>query len=351
MISQKLDLHFAQVARAFSNSSANKYSDSKIKNFHDLLELAFETIKKTNFKSISDPVDLISYRTVLNFILQHFEYLDTSIIGKYPSELIFCLDVVLEEWIDDYEKYFILTSLSHNNNEYKIDNKDIKNYEFLGNEISRISGNPILFEHTPVRLIIPRFQSHCFLANAVLYHEIGHFIDFKFSLIKKLFDQDDFLSSIKPENKEKIKSHYTEYFCDVFAAQYVGCASNNYLNYISYKSDENDIHPSTDLRIEMVNDFISGRSNEVLDKIIPGVKAITKREISLRFENLTVDNFDKGNPIIIDNKAKLSSLFPYAWNVWLDRDGEFRKRHGDELLSAHNEMNQLMISSVNSIAD
>ena len=344
---QKLDLHFAQVERAFSNSSSNVYSDANKKNFQDQLRFIFDCYKGIKQVKTLDINQIQIFRTVLNIIIDHLDHLDASIIGKFPTELIFCLDVVLEEWIDDYDKYLVLTSLSNKNNKYQIVHYPLVTYEYLNGEVSNLSGTSFKFAHTPILLQIPRFQSHCFLANAVVYHEIGHFIDFKYKIIDTLFDQDKFLAGLT--EKAKTKSYYREFFCDLFAAQYVGKASNNYLNYINYKDDDGDSHPSTDSRLKVVDDFLSGKSNEYIDRIIPAVEKLTNRKMESKLIELPLDFFSNGNSIKIENKTQLSSLFPLAWDTWIDQDSTFMKKHGNDLLTAHNNLNKLMINSIRSI--
>src|SRR5690606_14855486 len=109
------------------------------------------------------------------------------------------------------------------------------------------------FEKKLVQINLPITLSKDYISTVPLYHELGHFIEKQYDVaayaITDLINSGNYLHGdiktyfpyitepfIEGRDNQKIQvfhTHIMEYFCDLFAAQYIGLTSNIYLNSIS----------------------------------------------------------------------------------------------------------------------
>lgn len=96
-----------------------------------------------------------------------------------------------------------------------------------------------------------------------------------------------------------IKSHFAEYFCDLFASQYISKYSGEILDYIDHPNQTifGVTHPSTDNRIKIVDLFLSQKRAPFLDFMLDSFERITGNEIKKRFFDLGDDAFCDLAPI------------------------------------------------------
>ena len=197
------------------------------------------------------------------------------------------------------------------------------------------------FESRLVQINIPRALSRDYLASVAHYHELGHFVDRKFSvtasLTKYLIDNWIALPPTDPQNADLpryfpflietalsdqkkyhlLYFHLGEYFCDLFASQYVGQSLNSYLSYITVnQSTYSDTHPASTLRFDLVSDFVNGQRNVVIDYVNIALKQIFNKTLTIRYEKMPADDLYNFLPLIIQNERQLHGLIPLAWDVW-----------------------------------
>ncbi|MBK8609376.1 MAG: hypothetical protein IPL84_05390 [Chitinophagaceae bacterium] len=112
--------------------------------------------------------------------------------------------------------------------------------------------------------------------------------------------------------------HITEYFCDLFASQYIHDCSNSYLEYITQNQGVfTDTHPSTVNRVIFINDHLEKKDGYLLKKYKVVIKGITKLDIEKRAKDFTSNNFENLLPAEVTDPQQLHSLFIYGWKVWL----------------------------------
>lgn len=338
---QKLELRLAELEKALYHTRTNKYSDGKKTEYHDKVVTLVHELKKCSFKSFKKD-DLELYRIFLEVIFQWVEFLDNSTLNLIPFEIVSCLNKVLEEWIDDFNDYIILTSLTNKLEDYSfqyIDDADLAIFIRLARDQHNIN-----FDKKLIQINLPRYLVYDNLANVVLYHEIGHFIETKYAIVKKIFDQEPHLKALKPDEQDKYKSHYREFFADIFAAQYVGTSSNQYLSYVAYEEPESDSHPSTEKRIETVDNFLAGKDVDAIPLLKKATKEITGRELQIRYKTISKADFENLIPYEIKEDAELHSLFMIGWEMWMDEKCALRTQFGSS--KTYSIINNLIEKSI-----
>jgi len=167
-----IKLNISQLAKSFHKSRFNKYSDSRKEKYQEQLNLLFQQIEAEDLTSLSQK-ELVSKKLAIDFIYESLEFLDNSTLTSIPFEIIYCIETVLNEWMIS-NNYIVVTSLNNNISSYSIKgylafNEPI--YLYIKNEYN------IEFENRLIQINLPKYLMHDYLANVVLFHELGHFID------------------------------------------------------------------------------------------------------------------------------------------------------------------------------
>ncbi|MFO8000876.1 MAG: hypothetical protein R6U46_06520 [Marinilabilia sp.] len=314
-----LSLHISQLLSSFERSKTNVYADSRKKEYHEQLTVLINQIECIDLKAKTYD-ECLKLKEGVDFCFWSIEFLDNSTLVNIPHEIVFCLEEALKEW-DNSEQYIIVTSLQNNLHSFSF-NPRLALYEPY---YDLLRGNfGIEFNYRLIQINLPKYLSHDYLANVVLYHELGHFIDLRFQISQKSQRAFGFTG--------EMLNHYEEYFADVFAAQYIGNASNFYLDYIAHKHESSPTHPSTDARIEIVNDFLNNnQENTPLENIKLATEKITSNKLMKRSQLLSEDDFLNFIPTEVSSPEELHSLFEIGWDLWTKDVDEFSSRNIDGL--------------------
>jgi len=340
-----LDLHLSQAQLSLSRAANNHYSDKSKEVYQSKLQELFELIL-SNFNSAqpTTEAEIIEIKRELDFIFKSLEFLESSTLNLIPFELVECLKYAMNDWLRPGDKYIITTSLINTINNFSFDR-------------TYLAGNPIFtsldakyniqFPEKLVSINFPKATARDYLISVVLYHELGHFIDNTYNITRALandlfnkyfannllsdeiVDVEKYFPFLKSIDKSKpfnglyvlqvLTAHLAEYFCDLFASQYIGECSSNYLEYITveYKTIASDGHPSTNLRVNIVEEFINGKGSYLLELICEGTRSTTNGiELKKRFEELKSDDFYNFLPIDIVNTDQLHGLYKLGWSIW-----------------------------------
>lgn len=359
MLERLYDLNRGQLSGTWNKSRLNKYSDSRKQIFHEKLGKLFsDVIEKYDF-SLSE--NLVFYREVMDFFSRSINLLDNNTINVVPHEMIECLNVALKDWIDDYNKYIIVTT----DGEYCFylldDSIDItyKNIKNLCN---------IDFSYKLVNVQLPKYLLRDYLTNVVLYHELGHFVDNHYKLSERILPEilkigvKDLILyfpcitklSVSDEIRYVLFNHISEFFADLFASQYVGAHCCNFLDYLAHDRPKDSFsytHPSLFYRRKIIEDFHSGLSNSVLDIIKDTVHTVTGKELIVRFTNLSPDDFYNLVPTNINDEQQLHSLFKLGWDIYLAGGEKFKDvntmSYTPSQSEVYNIVNNLIEKSIN----
>jgi hypothetical protein len=337
-----LELNLAQLARCIQKSRFNKYSDKRKEQYQKTLAEVFESVQAHDYSKFTAN-QLITKKQIIDFVFESIEYLDNSTLTVIPFEMVYCLEEALNEWIPK-NTYIVVTSLSNSLLSYSIKDSLALNpaiYALIQNDYNKA------FNHRLIQITLPRYYVHDYLANVVLYHELGHFIDRTYKISESIV----FIQAQKnnmPLNHPDIPiyvRHYMEYFADIFAAQYVGNASNLFLDYIAHKIPDSYTHPATDKRIEVVKNFLDGNHRaEPIAELMQMTHAKTGMNLQIRFDNLPLDDFNSLLPYELINERQLHSIFLAGWNAWQEQPNNLTNQFGNDV--AYKAINNLIEKSI-----
>ncbi|SHL96220.1 hypothetical protein [Chryseobacterium polytrichastri] len=308
-----LNLLINQIDSQFSNSKNNVYSDERREEHFINIYKIFSSIKHLSNTGVILSTDIPVYKQILQYIISDLQYLDNSTLNVIPFEIISCLELALKDWIDD-DNLILSTSLSNNFNDlYFSRNKEF--FDHLNIFLSSKSLEQIKYRQ--IRISLPKILSRDYLATVSLYHELGHFIDAEYNISKRILSKISKSTIIADE--KSFLNHTAEYFADLFAAQYISDASNQYLYDRTSYDNDSYTHPSTSKRITLVDDFLNMRPSSIIDDFKEIVELVGKK-IELRFEEKTISNsnFYKFIPEILENDKQLHYIYKIGWGVWKD---------------------------------
>lgn len=358
MLARLYDLNRGQLFSTWNKSRLNKYSDNRKQIFHEKLGKLFsDIIEKYDF---SCPMDLVLCREIMDFFSRSINLLDNNTINVVPHEMIECLNAALKDWIDDYNKYIFVTT----DGDYCI--------YLLGKSIDLTYENiknlyDIDFSYKLVNVQLPKYLLRDYLTNVVLYHELGHFVDNNYKLTETILSEilkqpkdiliNTYFPYIDPAKdihtyEECIRKHLCEYLADLFAAQYAG---NHFYNFLFYLEHDNlnwyKTHPNHKYRKKIIEDFLNGVSNPVLDIIKRIIHTVTGRDFKVRFTNLPPDDFYNLVPTDITDEHELHSLFKLGWDIYLAGGNHFKTANAMSYTPSQSEVynivNNLIEKSIN----
>jgi hypothetical protein len=334
---QTLELRFSQLLKISNRSKSSKFSDVKKKDFHDTLVRLVEKISPEDFSNFSDQQLFENYH-VIERVFGWFEYLVNSTINQTPYEIISPLEEVLNDWIDDRDKYLLLTSLSNKRDLFAFYYDEDPKWSRQIKTYIKDNYNESI-DYDIIRIVLPKFLSHDFLTAVNLYHELAHFIDWKYGIT------DSILLKFGLSLRGDTQIRYREHFADLFAAQYVNMASCSHLSYLTFEKDQG-MYPSTSERVDLVNKFLNGKRSDLLSGIKKVVLENTKkRSLEIRYKELSKSDFNKLIPVDIKNPAELHGVFVLAWDIWLDPKSVLRKKFKRKW-DLHRILNNLVEKSI-----
>lgn len=253
------------------------------------------------------------------------------------------------DWIEK-DEYIIVTSLNNNINSFSYD-PSLALQDLLYQSI--LTDYQVAFKQKLVQINLPLILSKDYFSSVVLYHELGHFIDLKYGISQTICF---FFALLSPGEKEKyieyipyiqqinlsnynrtaIIYHVAEYFCDVFASQYIGQTSNYYLKYLTKNSNTfSPTHPATTNRIKLVEKFIEKKQDNLLDIIQQFTVGSTAKSLQIRFDEINSNDFYNFIPVIVASPTQLHGIFNYGWNMYLNSWDNFKAFSGVENLTGN----------------
>jgi hypothetical protein len=362
MKQELLNLHFAQLKRIWNKSQYNNYADKSKNNYHKNLTKLFECLENENFSNLT-PVKILEIAVIIDFFFRNLEFLDNSTLNVIPFEMVQCLTIALNDWRKKDDKFIIVTSFSN----------DVKEFALIKEEASRKIYNliektyKIKFEKRLIQIILPKYLSKDYMANVVLYHELGHFIDEKYEIVNPVFEhiyeniklnnikKDDlvvlyyylpYLKTTGPLRFYYLKQHLKEYFADIFASQYIDNSSIEYLNFIDYfpgsKNITSKTHPSTINRTELVDVFLTNQNNYIINLFNDSIHKILNKHLEKKYEVITENDFIKLIPYENLKRGQLHYLFVSAWQHWLFDFDKFKEQNKMEYDFKYEDLHQIL---------
>lgn len=242
------------------------------------------------------------------------KFLSGSTSKKIPYEIVHCLKTSLVSWTSG-NKALITTALTQD-----------KAYSFYFQGVNQefytvaklLTG--VKFNNELVQIAFPQIYRHRPLLNVALYHELGHFLDLHHGIVNLslLLIPDkqlplpgiNFDCLTSDQRKNIAISHRSEYFADIFAASYVGEAYKYFLDAFAKNNPISWTHPATNDRLNLIDSFLSGTQNDLIDLFQKSVAKLGLRKLDINFIVPDVSTaFDNARPYAIQNEAELHGIY------------------------------------------
>ena len=288
------------------------------------------------------------------------EYIKHTSTSNLFGEVFSCLRIALEEWCDDSDNYVMVTgpgsfAFTYFKPDYEL---EVIKTKYM-----------IPFPVMPVQFNLPSHLEHDFLGNVSLYHELGHFVDSLKSFSdsaynayitdkttltdkEKQFFLNDFAGNPQPPKDDMTRAYFSEYFADLFAAQYLSAAHIYALNLKAFKNPFSDDHPSTDSRVALVETFLknSGEGLALVQLFKNAVQKVTNNAKQLSNKSYLPDMtpLKKSQPCVISKDEELHGIFIAGWRAWLNKNSYFMDTKGKPLddLTAYKLLRKLIKQSI-----
>ena len=318
----------AKLFDTWKRARNNKYSNPKFEAFHNFFKAFYEKIKNENVASLTE-TQKICLKKAMSYFQERVNCLSNNTATNAPYEVVESIKLAAKTWVPDIDNYVILTRYGDYSFSYHMEEDAILTY--IENDYS------IHFDYKTVLLAIPQHYYRDYLNNVVLYHEIGHFVDtinritdiavndtINHIITKRNLDEIlqvfPFLSNKDIPYQYFLDHHFKEYFADIFAASFIGRNINKYLKYLSYPKTETEdyspTHPSNKLRFKMIDEFLQGKNNYVIDMIqyILGKKGLPNLcKIS---SSINASDLYRLLPVKLSTDHDIHALYSLAWDVW-----------------------------------
>lgn len=327
-----------QFCANWEDARALTFADPRRTSLQKSLETVYDYFKVRDFKHTISEKAKQDNSIVLETFSRWTEVLHLEACLPSYKEMVKTLEHILQEWIGAEASDFII---SISEGEYAIC------HTFLDlaslNDFTEV-GWRVHFDHLIIDLRAPQYFFEDIFTNSVLFHEIGHFVDFKqhysddiyttdiepilldaahnVDLIKQSFPFLAVTGFDKSRDEKKVRSHIKEYFADVFGAQYVGeHIMNHVLRREDFRLDTEDAeHPSCNQRVAMVKEFLTydrdkGSQNILLSKIIATAKNANREILSKHYGTVNSAQLIMGRKINVTTDAQLYGVFKSMWDL------------------------------------
>jgi hypothetical protein len=348
-----VELEYSRLHPHIGSLKLNHYPDKRIyyyqKSLFELYTAIGVRIENDDFCNAPSD-ELLEMKQLLVFIKASIECLKDSVLNLLPFETIFCLEAALKEWVTDdagVENVLVTTNQYNDYFFWGILSLDEELFSLIASKYR------VQFKQRLILISIPKFELNDYLSNVVLYHELGHFIETKYHIVDRIietkhpgFDFDNpVVADLEKWKVAKEKKQLAEFFCDLFAAQYIKNCSSLYLNYVAYKNPESFTHPATDDRIRIVEDFLNNKANPTVAELSVAAKKATSKSVQIRYKSLENHDFINLVPVEIRTESELHFLYVLGWDLWLTKQSHFNSFKKDKIYEIINNLIEKSISN------
>jgi hypothetical protein len=348
-----VELEYSRLHPHINSLKLNHYPDKRVYQYQKSLFRLYgqvgKRLEEEDFKKA--PVyELLEIKKILVFIKASIECLKDSVLNLLPFETIFCLETALNDWLTAKDHVENVVVTTHQYNDYffwGILSLDDELFSLIDSKYN------VQFDQRLILISIPKFELNDYLSNVVLYHELGHFVETKFQIVDRIivnkypgFDRDDIhFDEIKRLRILKEKKQLAEFFCDLFAAQYIKDCSSKYLNYVAYKNPDSPTHPATDLRLRIVDDFLNSNPNSTVAELSSATLKASGKNLQIRFKEISNTDFINLIPNEISNNQELHYLYVMGWSLWLNKHHHFNSFRRERIYEIINNLIEKSISN------
>ncbi|MDO4245105.1 MAG: hypothetical protein Q4C89_03690 [Deinococcus sp.] len=185
----------------------------------------------------------------------------------------------------------IITAFTNNNTSFYFSNINV-----ISEIKSLLPDIKLTSEDIPIiQIAMPSFYSKNALYMIPMYHELGHFIDRQFSISEYMLltanptvisylDLPQEFNDLSQDGRNFVlRHHFSEYFCDTFAACFVGETITDFLFELGASDLDSATHPATSKRSEHVKNFLSSRETPLTSFLNEAISALGMQKLNTFF--------------------------------------------------------------------
>lgn len=283
---------------------------------HQYVDQLRASVKSLQSQMASPGLLLPLVAEVTDSIWRATQFLTGTTSNRVPYEVTFLLREVLLDW--ELGDSIVTTSLSQSPDFYceRADTAPDAVVAQLGIPGLSMSGHL-------VQMSVPEIFHHMPLLCSPLYHEVGHYIEERDSLVTSLLfthlqafiDAMPGISNFPRESQDKVaKAYAIEHFCDLVAASYVGECVSDYIIQWDHVQIPQLSHPSASDRVSVTRDFLDDRPNPLVDLL---KEAVARSGLNVRLQRRyeipdIIECFSDVRPAVIESIPQLHGLLPAA---------------------------------------
>lgn len=309
--------------------------------------------------------------TALNYCIENFNNTDSIIIQKVseviwssynhisdsntkdiPYEMEYMLQSALAQFTT--RKAVIITAFTNSNT----------SFYFLNINVIGILKNllpDLEFSNSDtyiIQIAMPEFYSNSAIYMIPMYHELGHFIDTENGISTQMLfialsDQriiddlnlpTDFHILDESVKIQILIKHFSEYFCDAFASQFIGSTITDFLIEIGASNHDSTTHPATHKRRTNIENYLNNIPTSLLGCMESAIRHRSAENLQIRFKipdiTLCLNSVETYQ---IKNSMELHGILPSYWNY-------LKKKYSSNDLTSYSRIfkftNDLVIKSI-----
>ena len=251
------------------------------------------------------------------------QFLTGSTAKQIPYEVVYAIERAAKDW--GTSNILITTAIIQEANFYfHSSNRDF--FDSIEIELG------IKINYQPVQIALPYIYRHKPLFCVPLFHEFGHFVDtdngiVTISLLNSSEDVGPDLPDVKASSeiaklsgrereywKSVVMMHRKEYFADLVGVAYVGEAMLGFLKEFIPNDKASTSHPSSVARFKLMEDFINGINNPIIDLFNKALSCRGFQPITKRFNSVAIDDtFSNVRPCQLNSDQDVFGVFESGW--------------------------------------
>lgn len=305
----------------------------------------------------SPSIDLEVARLIGHNVWELTQFLTGSTTKQVPYEVVYAIERAAAQWT--HRRLLITTAIVQEANFFFKGGSQ----GFFGVVESELG---VTIDAEPVQIALPYIYRHKPLFCIPLFHELGHYVDvandiIKTTLLQSPDDQGPDLPELKTGGEigaldgeermlwaEIVEAHRREYFADVFSASYVGYAAREFL--VQFCGDEPvaKSHPSTKARFAVMDDFLNGRPNAIVDMFQAALRARGLGALDKRYAASDANTtFASVRPCLPKSDKEVFGLFQDGWTflhrTWATRSPNYASLAEAEVERVVNDLTEKSI--------
>ena len=264
--------------------------------------LAVATALRVRFAKLPERV----VRILLEGLLADSHFLEGSTSNSTPYEVAYVLEVALKRWLGSPAG--VSTAIVHESNFYFHGMSPL--YKQTADDFLEVK-----LEQEVVQIELPDIYRNRPIYCAILFHEVGHFVDKHLGLTKYSLLSPKYGVQHENEIVQEISGkHRQEYFADLFAATFIGDSAAKLLEQFIGDSDPSVSHPSTADRTRVIRSFLAGTCCAEVDLVNHSLEKLKREPLKCQYRVPDLsDSFGNVRPYSIKDEDELFGIFEASW--------------------------------------